>query len=287
MIRYALTALAALTIAVPAMAQDNLLAAQAGSARYALAGDEGLFLDTRDPQSRAVFEAALGGDNGALGDLWSRLMAGAIQIRHENGDTAETLWFNPLFDAGLATRWERWEYGWRAVAATPVTGEMLRGEKIVAAPVQWGSSGSLKAAVEVRARASWAASANGGWLDRDATGAGTAALVRAMAARNSLDELRAAPGYEDAVMTARQMLVTGDAASLPSDVRNGLALLGQGARLTLRPVAGYRRPDGWTLALQSPDAPRMTWLVHFVDPAGAASGAGVKGFQSIDLGGAK
>ncbi len=282
MIRHALTVLA-VSASLPAMAQDNLLAAQAGSARYALAGDEGLFLDTRDPQSRAVFEAALGGDHGGLGDLWSLLLAGAMQIRRESGDTAETLWFNPLFDAGLATRWERWESGWRAVAATPVTGELLRGEKIVVAPVNWGSSGSLKTSVEARARITWTVSASGGWLDRDATGAGTAALVRAMAARDSLNQLRIAPGYENAVMSVRQTLVTGDASGLPAGVQKGLALIGQGARLTLRPVAGYRRSDGWTLALQSPDAPRIVWLAHFADPSGGGA-AMVKSYQIINQG---
>ena len=279
--------LAALAWTAPASASDAPLAVETGLARYALAADEGLFLDTRDPQSRAVFEAALGGDHAVLGDLWSLLMVGAVQVRHETGDTAETLWFNPLFDAGLATRWRHTEAGWQAVASSPVTGEALRGQPIVRTPVNWGTSGSLKSAVETRARASWTASAGGGWLDRDLTNAGTAALTRAMAARQSLNRLRGAPGYEDAAQRVRQALVTGSDADLPASVRRGLIVMGQHARLTLRPVAGYHHPDGWTLALQSPDAPRLAWLVHFADPAGSDTPAAIKGYQLLNLGAAK
>jgi hypothetical protein len=32
-------------------------------------------------------------------------------------------------------------------------------------------------------------------------------------------------------------------------------------------VTALRHADGWTLVLQSPDAPALTWLVQFADPA--------------------
>ncbi len=279
MIRYLLAALA---IPTPALAQADLLAAHAGKARYALAGSERLFLDIQDPSSRAVFEAALGPDYGLIGGFWSDLMAGAVQLRRESGDSAETLWFNPLFDVGLATRWQRGPGEWRAIAASPVTGEALRGEPSNMV-VQWDANADLKSAVEAKARASWAAGAHGGWLDRNLRDAGTAAVIRVLAARASLDRMQTSTGYAQALADVSKSLVSGDEAALPPSVRRALQLTGIQARRTLRAVSAYRRPDGWTLALQSPDAPRAAWLVDFADPAPGGRAA-IKAYQLVDLG---
>jgi hypothetical protein len=277
----ALAALASLLAAPPVAAGP--LVADAGLARYALAADQGTFLDWLDPASRAVFAAAMGGDHGGLGAYWSLLMVGAVQMRREGADSAETLWFNPLFDAGLAARWRRSGDDWVAIAASPVTGELLRGELRSAGPLVWRAGGGIKAQAEARARRSWQGARAAGWLDRDLTDAGTAALRRAAQARGGLDAMRIAPGYDDAGIMARAALVTGDEAALPADVRRGLAVTGERARLSLRPVAGFRRSDGWTMALQSPDAPMLAWLVHFADPApgGAAT---IRGYQLLNLG---
>ena len=46
------------------------------------------------------------------------------------------------------------------------------------------------------------------------------------------------------------------------------ALYGAAARQALRPVAAYRRADGWSLVLQSPEGPGAAWIVHFADSPG-------------------
>ncbi|MEI9905021.1 MAG: hypothetical protein WDN06_14450 [Asticcacaulis sp.] len=65
-------------------------------------------------------------------------------------------------------------------------------------------------------------------------------------------------------------MVTGNpaAARLPVAMRRGLAKYGDDARSTMGPVAAYRRKDGWTLVMQSPEAPQIAWLIHFADPKG-------------------
>jgi hypothetical protein len=224
----------------------------------------------------------MGGDHGALGEYWSTLMAGAVQLRREQGDSGETMWFNPLFDAGLAVRWERTGEHWAATHVVPVTGEMLRGEALSMQAV--GFSASIKAEAEARAAASWRAADLADWFALDTTNSGTAVLRRMAGERAGLDSLRSAAGYEDAGMMARDALATGDESVLPPEVRAGLVLTGAPARLSLRPVAGYRRPDGWTMALQSPDAPMLTWLVHFADPAAAGGAATILGYQLLNLG---
>ncbi|MCX7864844.1 MAG: hypothetical protein N2423_07405 [Novosphingobium sp.] len=266
----------------PAHAQNAPLVAVSGTARYALAADGAAFLEATDPVTRATLQQALGWDDSLFAELWSQIMAGAIQLRREFGEDAETLWFNPLFDAGLAIAWRLEPDGWQAVAAVPVTGEQLRGEAFGITPGTWRGS-AIKPLIEARARASWQGAAERTWIGLIARDAGTTAMLRAHAAERSLDEMRLAPGYQGAVFSAWQGLVTGDEATLPEGVRRGLAITGLNARMTLRPVAAFQRPDGWTLAMQSPDAPRLVWLAHFTDPPPGGS-AMLRGYQLADMG---
>ena len=282
-IRLAL-ALASLSVTAAPVAAEPLYA-HAGLARYALAADQGTFLDWLDPESAGVFAAAMGGDHGELGSWWSHLMAGAVQVRREDGDLAETLWFNPLLDAGLATRWEQRAGGWVAIAVVPVTGAVLRGEPLAVAPTL--PVGNLRQAMEALAARTWPAAEQASWFAFDQTGVGTAVVRRIGAARAGLNAMRATAGYETAGVLARDALVTGDETALDLPVRRALHAMGAEARLTLRPVSAYPRPDGWTLALQSPDAPMLAWLVHFADPAAPGAAATIAGFQLLNLGDAR
>jgi hypothetical protein len=276
-------ALAALLPAnAPTAALAGPLVADAGMARYALAADQQYLFEWLDPASAAVLADALGGENAALGHYWSTLMAGAVQMRREDAEAGETLWFNPLFDAGLAIAWEPSSTGWVAVAAVPVTGEMLRGEPFSALPVSY--AGSIKDEAEARARATWAAAAAGPWVANDATSAGLVVLSRVMDGQDGLDGLRASEGYETAGMMVRELLAGTDDRALAAPLRDALALMGPDARLSLRPVAGWRRADGWTMALQSPDAPMLTWLAHFTDPAAEGQAATLAALQIANLG---
>jgi hypothetical protein len=268
-------------LAAPAAAGP--LAVDAGLARYQLAASEELLLERLDPISRATFAAALGDDYGAAAGFWSDIIAGSMQVRLEDGDTADVLWYNPLFEAGLASRWRRVGDDWQAIAATPVTAETLRGGTAVVAPVDWDRAPVLKQAIEATARADWEVARSGGWFDHGATGAGSAAIARAYAARASLLSMQAAPGYADARIRLHELLVTTPDRSLPRELAAALGRIGTDARLTLRPIAAFRRVDGWTMALQSPDAPRHLLLAHFGGGSAQAS-AQILGIQRVELG---
>lgn len=274
-----------LATCAPAVAQSGSLVAEAGLARYALAADDRLFLDRLDQASRAVFEQALGADVGVPGDVWSQVMTGALQLWREDETNGETLWFNPLFDAGLATQWKRGPNGWRAVAAIPVTGEMLRGEAFSANPVTWSGKGNLHTILQDKARVTWRASEYGDWFAASRDGAGTAVVDRALAAAVALNVMRTSVGYDEAILSAWRALTKEDESKLPEDVRQGLYATGPRARESLRPVAAFSRPGGWAVAMQSPDAPRLTWLALFANPTVPGQAAEFSGYALVDLGG--
>lgn len=276
-----------LALAAPVQAQADRASAEPALARYTLAADPGLLFDTADPETGAVLQAALGGDHGNLNDLWAQVLTGAVQIRRDVAPgLTEVLWYSSLFDSGIASRWAQQGGGaWRAVAATPISGEALRGEPTLAESVRWPTQGSLKAAIEQRARQTVLAAEAGGWFDRDHRDSGTAALIRAMHSRASLRAMLASPGYGRTVAQSVTLLAGGGEGLAP-EVRGGLALLGSAGRMTLRPIAAFRRVDGWTLALQSPDAPRWTWLVHAMDPSAVEEEAAISAVQLVNSGGA-
>jgi hypothetical protein len=90
------------------------------------------------------------------------------------------------------------------------------------------------------------------------------------AAAGSLERMYATPGYQFARLGARLILALSDPAQLPArpELKRALALYGDAARQALRPVAAYRRADGWSLVLQSPEGPGAAWIVHFADSPG-------------------
>lgn len=253
------------------------LAAVAGAARYRLSASSDLLLEYFDEESRAAFAQGLRVDRERpLGLLWSQLMAGAVQIRRESGDGAETLWFNPALDVGILVRWARGPAGWRATAVAPVLGERLRGEPVtdivtpswaigasdLALALEAGGEAGLAAAE----RASWAALFNPGENDV------IAAVGRLMIARAAIQQMENAPGYGLSLAALRRELSgAAETSALPAPVTASLAAFGATARRTLRPVTALRYGEGWILVMQSPDAPAVNWLVHFADPAPGAT----------------
>jgi hypothetical protein len=276
-------ALAALLPAnAPTAALAGPLVADAGMARYALAADEQLLLDALDPASRAVFATALGDDFGAAGSLWSDIIAGALQVRREDGDQAEVLWFNPLFEAGLASRWQRRGETWQAVAAIPVTAESLRQTSALAVNPLWMDAEFPGAELERSAAEFWALAAQGDWFASDPRGTGAVALSRVILARSSVQEMLMAPGMDRAGRHLREVLVERPDDELPLALQNVLGRMGAEARLSLRPIAALFRAGGWSLAMQSPDAPRLALLVHF--NAVGSEPTRVMAIETIDLG---
>jgi hypothetical protein len=262
------TWLVALTLlAAPAGAQELPFQAVAGQARMLLA-TSGPLADALDPASRAVLGKALVGPEGLNTDpLWERLMAGALQLRREQGMSAQTLWFNPLLDAGLLLRWTKDGSGWQIVQAAAVTGEALRG-----APAGDGlgwtqQEARLSTALRRHGLASFRAAEAADWTPLFARAQRAEVLRRAARAEVSVEALQATPGYEMVRPLLAELLVTGNPAGLklPAAMVESLNEMGERARLQLGTASAFRLEDGWTLALQSASAPGVTWLVTFAD----------------------
>jgi hypothetical protein len=105
---------------------------------------------------------------------------------------------------------------------------------------------------------------------------------RVSTAQRTLRLMAMNPGYADAARRVRQALVEDDPAKLPPQVQRDLARMGEAGRLNLQPVAALRRPDGWTLVLQSPAAVGAAWFAHFTDPASGRA-ADLAGFTVAPL----
>lgn len=261
----------------PAPPPPPPLVAVAGAARYRLSASSDLLLEYLDEESRAAFARGLRVDRERpLGLLWSQLMAGAVQVRRETGDSAETVWFNPALDVGILTRWARRPEGWRATSVTPVLGERLRGEPVtdVVTPGWAKREGDLASALEAAGEATFAAAERANWQPLFDPGENdvTAAVARLMVARDAIRVMEDAPGYRlNLALFRRVMSGADDGATLPAPVAASLANFGATARRSLRPVSALRYGEGWILVLQSPDAPAVSWLVHFTDPAPGAA----------------
>ena len=149
--------------------------------------------------------------------------------------------------------------------------EMLRSEasaNLIAWPME---GGSLSTSLHSSALKSFAAADVGSWdrLFKGKPEARNVVLRRADQAEKSLIELTSMPGYRDSLLLLRQLLATNDptASHLPPALMRSLTEMGDAARLSLRPITAFRLTDGWSVALQSPDAPSVVWLASFADPA--------------------
>ena len=140
---------------------------------------------------------------------WAVIAAGAIETDRESSDGAVTLWFNPVFDAGLAVRWTRTAQGWTPAAGAPVTGELLRGEPLsryarsgsLAWPAAAGAMAQSLAAAALRDDRAALAGASPAALDapaQDRTAWTWVALARVDQAARAMRLMAMRPGYGDA-----------------------------------------------------------------------------------------
>ncbi len=282
-----LAVLAATGQARAAVAPGDLIVT-AGAARYSLSSGHSA-LAMLDETSRGLFVRNLRLDDPAMAALWGRVLTGAVQIRHESGDAADTLWFNPLFDGGVAAHWTRVDGLWRAQAVEPVTGGALRGEAGPVTPhgLAWlNGGGDMGKALAGAAQATFAAADKADWAAFYTTpGNDLAAVMRAYEGNAGLYRMIETPGYAAALPLLDHLMISDDPAAdkLPAALQKDLAVYGDTARRTLSPVAAYRRKDGWTVAMQSPDAPQVVWLIHFADPKGGDP-AMPRGFEAVGTG---
>jgi len=244
----------------------------AGAGRYLLADKTELFLAGLDAASSAAVDDALVRPGEAL---WPQVMAGALQVRHESGDDGETLWFNPVFDAGLLIHWRRLSGAWTAVDARWVLGSQIRNEPSSATSLPIGDADSKwrpDQLAETALRVFQTASAAGWAAPAKAPASTTEVLRRAKAAATSLAAFRSAEGLGE--WAARRILVHEDPRSpdLDANLARALARFGPDARASLRAISAYHQGSGrWTLVLQSPDAPAVAWFVHFDQQSGGST----------------
>src|SRR5580698_4925532 len=100
---------------------------EAASARYRLTDNTTLFLKGFNAEAGKVLQSALSAPKSGRDDaFWSDMMAGALQVRHQDGDGGQTLWFNPVFDVGLVIEWKLDAEQWQPEAAWWVLGQDIR-----------------------------------------------------------------------------------------------------------------------------------------------------------------
>ncbi|MDX2236218.1 MAG: hypothetical protein NW203_01520 [Hyphomonadaceae bacterium] len=247
---------------------EPALDAASANARYRLSASPVLLIDGADVDTANAFMRLMAADEGGLGaQPWSDLAAGAVQIRREAGETGQTLWYNPVFDAAYYVAWRREADGWVAADAALILGETLRNAALSPAAgwAEWMRSALPAADLEATARATlaaaeaapdWAALARGRDVQK------TLALVR-------VD--RAGLGLRRAQQSAiSDMLfeVTRLGGADPA-VQAALERAGVRAFQTLRPVGAWPGPEGLTVALQAPDAPALTIFALIPDDGGA------------------
>jgi hypothetical protein len=201
----------------------------------------------------------------AADTFWSDIMAGALQVRQQSGRSGQTLWFNPIFDAGLVVEWKVDAGQWRPEAAWWVLGQDIRngaaakdGPKSAAAVDSAGLALQNGQEVFRIARASdWHAPAQSVEADK---------IVRARvaAARASLGKLQASKGGSAVYWAAKDLVTLGlpRAAAEGPKVKPVLAALGPDARERMRVVsASLTGSHEWVLAMQSPDSPALAIFI--------------------------
>ena len=264
------------------MAADSIpsLSRTAGLARISLTVGVERFLNDLDPQSRAVARGAF-----ALGHHrsapWPVLMRGALQVRRQSGPVGETLWFNPVFDAGLLLRWRYDPAGWRVTDAWWVLGADIRHDEpetgrglvlpigeIDPAP----ANGRAPMAVD-DAAPHYAFDHSVFALVADADWAPPAASDerRIEAARRVWGAVTAMQAFDVATGTGagrtRALNYLMDAAVDPAATMTPATLrvlrgLDRSIRASMYPVSAFHRADGrWRLVMQSIDAPAVAIAV--------------------------
>ena len=250
----------------------------AAIARLAIAQSPSHWLDSLSLAPPTLVAALEPTGDDAFDRDWAVIAAGAIETDRESSDGAVTLWFNPVFDAGLAVRWTRTAQGWTPAAGAPVTGELLRGEPLSryarSGSLAWpAAAGAMAQSLAAAALRDDRAALAGAWpaaLDapaQDRTAWTWVALARVDQAARAMRLMAMRPGYGDAAFRVRRALVEADPAGLAPQVQRDLGRMGEAGLIELQPVAALRRQDGWSLVLQSRAAVGAAWFAHFSDPA--------------------
>ena len=202
---------------------------------------------------------------GLLSTLWGQ----SIQRIHLDGARAIVGWWHPLTDGWTVTAWTRTPTGWRLDQLGFAEGEALTGDTQAwtqAAP-------SARQAFQLhyaRAVAAFDSAAGSGGLERSFSPEGArtardAMLQRLADQQNQLVTSGRTPGYYGYRAALGSALVAHPPTIIGADgIRRSITELPGEIRVMLRPIGVFQRPDGLTFAIQSPLAPAVIILVHFV-----------------------
>lgn len=239
---------------------------EAASARYRLTDTSTLFLKGFDGDGSSALQSVLSLRKGEPQDtFWSDLMAGALQVRHQNGNTGQTLWFNPIFDAGLVIEWKLEPGQWQPEAAWWVLGQDIRNSAAAKAEAKNTTAADPGAlALQDGETVFRLANAPDWHPPQRSEAAERIVRERVASARASLEKLQSSKGGSSVYWAARRLVTLGQpsAAAQGPKVKSALAALGPDARARVRVVSATPTgAHGWMLAMQSPDSPSLAVFI--------------------------
>lgn len=243
------------------------LAASAATARLRLSASTERFLGGFDAGTRTILTRALASAS-VDPQTWPQVMAGTVQIRHQSNDEGETLWFNPVLDAGLVVQWHRVGSNWTITNAWSVLGESLRqdaGGRLT--PLLIGDIDRAVVSDQFTTAArelprfvapNWRAPVQ-------TPGTAADVVLRVRAANDAIAAMRQSPGYARAVIDAYELLSFSgpETEGIRPGVKRAIAAIDSDTRMTLRPVTAFRVGADWTVVMQSSFAPGVAWFVSF------------------------
>ena len=133
-----------------ALSPEKRLAFEGGLLRIQGAVSFDRLLQALSADAADTVRKGLGYRGDAADRNWSSLLCSAVQFQKVDGSAAETLWWSPAADAGIAISWNEVGADWRIAAAAPVLGETLRGETVA---FHGGPAWSAKADPQAQAAA--------------------------------------------------------------------------------------------------------------------------------------
>lgn len=243
------------------------LLASAAIARLRLSASTERFLGGFDAGPRAILTRALTSAN-VDPHTWPQVMAGAVQIRHQLSDEGETLWFNPVLDAGLVVQWHRVGSDWTITNAWSVLGESLRqdaGGRRTSLLIGDIDRAVVSDQFTIAARELPRFVAPNWRAPVQTIGTSADVALRVRAANDAIAAMRQSPGYARAVIDAYELLSFSgpETVGIRPGVKRAIAAMDSDTRMTLRPVTAFRVGADWTLVMQSPVMPGVAWFVSF------------------------
>lgn len=236
------------------------LVAEGSRLRHGLAIAPTGLLAAIDPAEAQALRQAFGNPDALALTRWADLLAASTQFFRVGAFTADSLWWNPLLDAGVAVRWRWASTRWRVAEATAFTGATLRGDSEGPPPLDAASLRRL-------ALATRAATARGA-ADALYTGPGEAVTVLARL-REASAALVGVSG--DAALAVRRQSGGRRLLTVPGTPGGAagptlaamLTALSPDQRQALAPYRQAARGYGLTVAWASAGAPDTVFLLHY------------------------